>query len=310
MTPSDRRLVLVVGPPRSGTTAVGEVLGTAPHTATLHEPTNFHTGDRRVRRYFDFLSDGGEELATLRAIEADVKALRLRLKTGAFPNEAPHRQLLKRLIGGRTTWSLWKARLTPALQTIVWKDPFMTFSLQQLQCFRQAPVVACYRPPEAVAASFKRLNWRWSATEIAAALGRDSFETAGDQRDAAFRGADFWALAYTELLEQARSGRYLRFLDLDDVVADPVGTYRRVFAFCGLEWTDRVERRLTAAFGGTESKADAVPRAGQTHVKDRDLGAVNTYWSKVLSATEIDYIRARTQPLVAQIQQERPEIFL
>ena len=59
MTTKD--LILVTGMPRSGTTAVGEVLSTAAGTAVLHEPLNYLVGLSDVPHYFAF-PGGGEVL--------------------------------------------------------------------------------------------------------------------------------------------------------------------------------------------------------------------------------------------------------
>lgn len=48
-----RTLILVTGPPRSGTTAVGSAIAKSKDCVSLHEPMNKHTGDKCINRYFE-----------------------------------------------------------------------------------------------------------------------------------------------------------------------------------------------------------------------------------------------------------------
>ena len=51
--PHERRLILVTGVPRSGTTAVGQMLSLAAGAGALHEPFNYHSGLRHIANYFE-----------------------------------------------------------------------------------------------------------------------------------------------------------------------------------------------------------------------------------------------------------------
>ena len=169
-----RRLVLVTGTPRSGTTPVGDVLAAARRTRTLYEPLNRHVGDRRVRRYFEVPGTGGFMDATVDGLVDDVRRLRLRLRPGLFPEDRGPRRLAKRLTGSRARMTYRLARLPPRPRTLVWKDPFAAFLAEDVARRHDVPVVVTLRPPEAVAASFKRLGWAFDVHDLLGRLDADA----------------------------------------------------------------------------------------------------------------------------------------
>lgn len=283
-----RRLILVTGTPRSGTTPVGDTLARAHGTRTLYEPLNFHVGDRRVTRYFEvpgpaFPPERVDEIV------ADIRRLRLRLRPGVFPSDPPLRRLLKRVTGSQTLMTYRKARLDPSLRTIVWKDPFAAFVAADVAARHHVPVLVTVRPPEAVAASFKRLGWGFDVEGIVTAMGsggdryRDQLQGL-DLTDSTHNGIAIWHLVNAVLLEAAGRTPGIRFVDMDRVVAEPRASYRSMYDDLGLEWTARTDRRLRET---AEPAGPAVPAGNRAHVGRRDTSSVNSYWPEVLTEAEV-----------------------
>lgn len=296
---SARRLILVTGTPRSGTTPIGDALAAAPRTRTLYEPLNFHVGDRRVRRYFEIPGAGGFAEADADELVRDIGRLRLRLRPGLFPEDRGLRRAVKRFTGSRTTSTYRAARLDARARTIVWKDPFAAFLAARVAAVHAIPVIATFRPPHAVAASFKRLGWRFDVDDLVSRLAAtgfqpDQLEAEWDLSQPAINAAALWRLVNAELLRAAQERPAVCLVDMDAVVADRDGVIRRLYARLGLQWTSRTEAHLDRSAKG---EGPAAPQTTRAHGGRRDPAAVNRYWVDVLTAEEADAVSRITDGL-------------
>ena len=299
-----RRVILVTGTPRSGTTPVGDALAAAPGVRTLYEPLNFHVGDRRVQRYFEVPGAAGFSVAAADELIRDVARPRLQLRPGIFPDDRGLRRAVKHLTGSRTLSTYRLARVDPRATTLVWKDPFAAFLADRVAAGHAIPVVATYRPAPAVAASFKRLGWSFDVVDLAqrlAAAGRPAgFDVAGlDLAVPAINGAVVWRLVNDALLQAARRNPDVVLLDMDAFVADRTGVLAGLCRRLDLTWTPAVDRHLqrSAAAGGP-----AAPATARAHGGRRDASAVNRYWVDVLTADEARAVERITGETAARLQ--------
>ena len=288
------RMVLVTGPPRSGTTAVGDVLSCGPGWVSLHEPMNFHTGARRITRYFEVPGTSSLSEADFDELVEEIARCRLRLKSGTFPGEPKWRRALKRVVGGRTVVSQRRARLSPGRGGVVWKDPFATFAVDHLLHREDLRVVVCYRSARELAASFKRVGWAFSYADVqeridpglhVSAFGIDDPSTLSHAQ----RGALFWAQSYTYLLHQANRSDRVRFLDISRVVQDPEGSYRRLCDFCGIEYGQQVAKSIDRLYRSFPTGHRSPANSHKTHLRHRDPSVIGSYWSEVLTPDEIAF---------------------
>ncbi len=289
-----RDVVLVTGAPRSGTTVVGTKLGLATGAAALYEPMNGDSGDRAITRYFERPGHAGFEFATFDDLVARIAALDLHLKPGVFRHERGVRRLAKHLIGGQSRRSLRAARRSRQVQTVIWKDPIAALSARAAIERFDLPVVVTYRPPEAVVASFKRLNWSFGVSDMAEALGLETLDGGPLTHGLVDAAAALWSMLYGEILDLAR--RYpemVTLVDMERAIADPRGVYSSVFARLGLTLGPVAEAGLHAA----EQQRDATGQndlpSGHPHSKRRNLRAANHYWRQTLSGAEVARIRSR-----------------
>lgn len=297
------RLVIVTGPPRGGTTVVGEVLGYAPRTATLHEPMNADTGDRAIGHQFEVPGTDGISEADFAALVDRALHRRVDLRAGMFRGEPLWRRTIKAAVGSRAVISQRRAMLQGRIDTLVWKDPFAVFALDAIQ--QQVPgsvAVYCYRPPLALAASFKRMKWRADCRPIMARLGMDatlSLPPGADPLTPVASAALLWRMIFGGLADgqQAAGARVL--FDIDRALSDPVGAYGWLYAQCGMPFADKARARIAERYrprgGGAE------PTKGTAHVRNRDVASVNSYWRSVLDEAEIDLVRGLCDPLEARI---------
>lgn len=288
----NKRLILVTGVPRSGTTAVGDVLGTAPGAAVLHEPLNYLVGLRDVPHYFVVPGGGEVSQSTLDHWVAGMQALRLRYKPGLFPKEKGLRRLAKRIAGGRAVNSYRRCLLTPGIDTLIWKDPFAVLAARDLHERHQIPVVVMLRNPWAVAASFKRMRWAFDLDEITSRLATAGKQIATpnpaawqNRNEPVANAALLWFIIYNSVRDQlAPNGAFIG-LSLDELIQDPVTVYAELFSRLDLHWTASVESGVVKRYQGKQSEPSA-PEGEKAHDRRRNLTSINEYWRKLLDADE------------------------
>lgn len=305
--PDTRRLLVVTGSPRSGTTAVGDTLALAPDVMSLYEPLNATVGDRRVSHYFEVPGSPSFPAEAAQRFAEDLMQLRLRLRPGIFKRDPGWRKAVKLFTGSRALASYRKARLAPA-PTLIWKDPFAIFWLKQLSGdVADFAAVVTHRPPLAVAASFARLRWRF---DLASLLER--LEAAGeflppeavrfvrehDMRNPALNGAATWAIVYGWYLHADVPDSTL--VDAKDLTSVP-DAYRQLYERVGLPFTPEVERRI-AEEQQRQASAKGADFGRRAHTKHRNLANMNSYYTGVLSEEEQEQIRDGLGALADQVR--------
>ncbi|MBL8666319.1 MAG: hypothetical protein JNM48_02520 [Rhodospirillales bacterium] len=295
------RLLLITGAPRSGTTAVGYNLALPRSAGLLYEPFNYRSGLREIDRPFEMPGAFGFTEAKLDAIVERIGKLDLQIKTGRRPEDTPMKSIAKTFIGSRSNLSYLLCRLNPLLQTIVWKDPMAVFASRDVAVRHGITTVATVRPPNAVAASYKRLNWQPDVDGLIAAFREKGWTADIPQIDAAAArtpavlGAMIWTMVYNRLMVWANETDLLHLINVQDVVDDPIGTYRDLYSLCELPWSERVERAIAASYA---AKATAKKKAGietlpqVAHVRNRDLSRINEYGKQLLTGDEKEIVAA------------------
>lgn len=296
MAPPSRvaRVILVTGSPRSGTTAVGRALAMGGTSCTLHEPFNYHVGLRAVERYFEIPGTAGFTVEELARRVDGIRDLRLRFRSGVFPEDRGIRRLLKSIIGGRSRASYRMCKLQRGLETIVWKDPFASFCADVLSDAHGIPVVVTVRNPWAVAASFKRMDWRFDVADITgraaeAGLIQPAGDGAhrGDLDDPIINAAILWDAVYVALVGHS-AGRAIYLVNLDDILEDPLQAYQSLYAKLDLPWTEEVAKKISEMYASRSDRT--LPREKRAHDQKRDLRTINLYWQELLGEEEADVV--------------------
>lgn len=287
-----KRLILVTGMPRSGTTAVGDVLALAARAGFLHEPLNYLVGLSDVPHYFAFPGGGEITTASFDRWVNDIQALRLRYKPGIFPRDTGSRRLLKRMLGGRAVNSYRRCVLTPGLDTLIWKDPFASLAACYLHESHGLPIVVTLRNPWAVAASFKRMRWAFDLDEIISRIHSADIEKCPfdnkewiRRNEPVVNAALLWFTIYSNLENLLTQEGGLIGLSLDELIQKPLAVYTALFDRLDLPWTDSISREVETRYQGKRSKPKA-PSGERAHDRDRDLAAMNQYWRTLLDTEE------------------------
>ena len=290
------RIVLVTGCPRSGTTAVGANMALAPGARYLYEPFNYDAGMTVITRFFEVPGTESLSMESFDRCVDNIRALRLRLKPGLFKEDRGLRRWVKSVIGGRNRLTYLACRLDWRLQTLIWKDPIAVFAAKAAAERHGIPVLVTTRAPVAVAASLKRMGWAYRLADLnrrlsSLGLGGDAIVAKYEDQleHPAINGAILWRLAYANVLAWSRESPLIRLVDVQDVIDQPIATYRGLFGLHGLRWSAAVETRLARRYG-KKSNADAAPPAElpqRAHVTKRDLSKINVYGKKLLTEDEI-----------------------
>ncbi len=287
-----KRLILVTGMPRSGTTAVGEVLATAAGAGVLHEPLNYLVGLNDVPHYFAFPGGGEVTVASFDRWVADIRALQLSYKPGIFPRERGLRRLVKKMLGGRALNSYRRCRWTPGLDTLIWKDPFASLAARHLHEVHGIPVVVTLRNPWAVAASFKRMGWAFDLDEILTRMQSSTQEKFPFEKQIWIRrnepvvnAALLWFVIYNSLQSLLTLEGGLIGLSLDELIQRPTTVYAALFDRLGLSWTQTVRQGVVDRYQGKRG-GPQVPTGERAHDRKRDLASMNQYWRNLLDANE------------------------
>lgn len=296
-----RRVILVTGIPRCGSTAVGQMLSLARHAGALHEPFNYHSGLQQINSYFEIPGTPSFAFQVFDQIMCGIKRLDLAFKLGVFPTDEGLRRIVKSIIGGRPLNSYRYLRFCPAVKTIIWKDPAACFTADYVSRHHDVDVLAILRNPWAVAASFKRMEWAFDLDDISARLGQIGIQTCNTLpsnneqiHNSVISAAVLWSTIYSNLLKWAEMNPKLHVVNLDEIVRNPVLAYANIFQLLNLEWTERVSGKI-ATFYKTRFHS-IEPKKKKAHDQHRDLRKVNDYWPQVLSKLESEFVSSLAAP--------------
>lgn len=293
-----RRIILVSGAPRSGTTPVGNLLSRCEDTVSIYEPLG-PTGLARVKTRFPVVGDMFSKMELEELID-DLAAFRF----GALKPQTRHSgqvSLFTRLFGSRTLHSVRLARLQPWSRTIIWKDPHAILLVPDLLDANVDTVIAV-RTPQAHAASYKRLGWYSKAAEVyprwAARFGRCSIcEMSFDRTvDAVESAALLWRMSYLPLIRTEAINK-VHLITSADLETDERAAYGRLIKTLALVATPGVEQMLSKARRDTAA-ANMQRRA---HDWTRSVSSVNNYWREVLTKDDIDKVDRITSDLVPRL---------
>jgi hypothetical protein len=113
-------------------------------------------------------------------------------------------------------------------------------------------------------------------------------------------GVVLWHVIYSALHGWAKSNQKIRFVNLDDVVRDPLKTYEKLYHLFGLIWNEPVTKKIARYYNNNSERA--TPKAGKAHDRGRNVSAVNKYWRDYLTAQEKDFVNEVTEAQWSEFQ--------
>ena len=282
--------ILVVGVPRSGTTWVAEVLGTAARTALVQEPDNPDANPLaapvRARRGLHPIiapTDAAPDYAALWAPAFEggwLTAHSLQRASRALARVPPRPlALLMRSLGVATLPARRRA------DSVVVKTVLATFSIDWLTARYRPRVVIVERDPLNVVASWLALGIPLGNLDQDPQV-RTIVDSAGlPPPSPAYSPAEraAWCAALLMTVQRHNTAAHPEWLVVrhDQLAADPHEGYRRMFESLRLTWTAASERSL-----------DASDRPGDSYQTKRVRSELPEAWRRRLSDEDAHRVRA------------------
>lgn len=262
--------IFVTGMIRSGTTFAGKILTLPIEVDYIHEP--FNGGYR--------LSDGqpfspryvrpephGAQARQYRNHLAPLFDYEFGLNTTHHPDDSWTRKIVKALFGSRGPLHLKWAKLNLFHRASVIKDPVGKLATSFLhETFDVQPVILI-RHPASLAASLKRVGWFPEMKDFTQQpeLVEDYFADEPEflQRDWPTRLLEsmaHWRAAYKVLLTQADSYADWEVLTHEELSAEPISVFKRLYQALDLPWSSRIVRSIRKL---TNTRDSAEARGGQ-----------------------------------------------
>lgn len=299
-----RKIIVVTGPPRSGTTPVGDIIAHMPGAVSIYEPWG-PTGDLRMNtEEFPIVGAGSLKQDMFVTWLEHLSRLKLQLGQQSRPSHkkaSPLRQLLLKVGGSRSLHSYRLARLRPFADTIIWKDPHAFLSLPALLDQGLSTVVTL-RSPFAGAASYKRMGWvtdlepiytRYKARYGADLILEDSMKTPPCPVCSA---ASVWRMGAL-LIQKHQHSPHLFLVRSTDLETNETGVYDALFVWLGVE----AEKPITY-LAEQQSKRSAGKKApNATHDWTRSLTQTNQYWKEALTPEEVEVVSTLAGDLAQEL---------
>ncbi|XVQ84973.1 sulfotransferase domain-containing protein [Microbispora siamensis] len=295
--------VLVTGLPRSGTSWVGRMLTASGRLVYVNEPLNPQRPpgrspgvlDASVTHRFQYIC-ADNETPWLAAFSRTV-ALRYNWWAEIRRNHGPGD--LARMAKYGTAFTVGRL----LARRVLLDDPFALLSAEWFAGRLGCRVVVVVRDPVSFAGSWRRLGWRVDVRELldqplllrdhpyVAELG----PFAGD-RDVVTGAAMVWKVArqVTDTVAPRTPG--IRVVRYEDLCAAPLDGFRDLYDWCGLPWTGRAARRITAAC--TSSRSGSRPAFAWTGLSRTAYRPMDS--RQVLTASSLPHAdAARVQALTS-----------
>lgn len=287
--------IVIAGLPRSGTTYVGKILDLHPDVRMVLEPMNEEFGLRAVPGQFPYVGDGssreGQQAAALLAQMVELRGgwTRFRMSRGKARN--PLQKAAKVLVGSRTSWdwrldALGEAVGRPRVPVQLFKDPFVTFSLDHLANHHHLRSVCLVRHPGAYYYSFSTQPWEHGSDRIPSI--EELRDDLGGIEDALWTAARSDKLAYCALLWKLMARYISRCPSLvmpvrhEDLSADVETEMARICEHFELEFTASMKEFVQSSSTGSK----VAPEYLQVRSFDRDSSKVADYWRGKLSSAD------------------------
>jgi hypothetical protein len=294
--------ILVTGSQRSGTTWVGHMIARSPSVAYIHEP--FNMGHRpgicgaQFGYWFPYLCD--ENGSSYHDALTDCIGFKYQ-----FSKELKAIRSLKdafRLMRDSSRFGLHRMRKSRALL----KDPGAIFSAGWLAKTFDMDVIVMIRHPAAFVGSLKKAYWPFSFRHFLEQsllmehhLGGfkaeiEHFVQEGRDSDLVGQGILMWRMFSHVILKYKETHPAWLFIRHEDLSADPVAGFAKIFERLSLDYSQKVQD-VIRAFSNPTNPSEQLN--GDPMYLKRDSRSNIWNWKKRLTADEIDRIRENTSDI-------------
>ncbi len=301
----NKRLVLVTGAPRSGTTPIGHYIAKGLKSNSIYEPLG-PTGDVRFHDEFPIVDTGSLTKKIFNSFIDDINNLKLTLKPQHRPTHTLkplHVKLLLKLTGSRTLHTLRLAKLKFWNNKLVWKDPHAIMTIPDILS-KNIDVVVTLRPPLAQASSYKRLNWRTDIKPIYARYkeryGEDKLiepylEKIEQWAPSVLSAAIVWRMAYSLVIKNLNHPN-LHIISATSLEQNEVSTYRNLFEKLDIPF-QKTHKLLKKKDKGKNRDPKSI------HDFTRSIKHTNNTWKESLTTEEIETVNHLTADIFSELSE-------
>lgn len=212
---------------------------------------------------------------------------------------------------GRYGHRQWAAAL-PWTRIVV-KDPFALLSLPGLYAATSMLPVLVYRHPGAVLSSYRRMGWSPDLAEVEAALPEPLFADAHEHdvhADPVAALAWFWATLNQVALADSRAVPGALVVSHTELASGGTAAMQRLYAACGLGWSDRIEAAVrTAGSGEGRTPKARVNAKGKTlHELGRSSTVVAEAWRAKVDPEDLNTVDEIAGPTFAALESARIDL--
>jgi Sulfotransferase family len=278
----DRKPILIVGLPRSGTTWIASILNTACGIKYFHEPFNTFNvpeADRHADKY-------------LRASDRDREFKGYCQKTFAGKNESE-------FVNHKLSNFYQKYRWFPG--RVMVKDVRCHMALDWIDRHISPTIVIVIRHPCAVASSLFRLYGEGVGERlIQRILDRPkliedyltSFQDLFDQAQGFWQKFGLvWGATYHMIQQQQKQHPNWIFVQHESLCLNPEQEYRKLFDRLNLQWTIQTDRLLNRSI---------TQDSGHPYIPERIAAQEHSKWKNQVSPLQIEQVRKFVQPFKIQ----------
>jgi hypothetical protein len=295
-----RAPILVTGSHRSGTGWVSDMLSATPlpRIGTIWEPFNLRArrGVRQApfRYWFTYVTERNESefRAPLQRMLDWRYSMAAEIPTVRSPKD------LGRMV--RDAWVTSSNRRADAVPLS--KDPIAVFSAEWMSDTFGMDTLVLIRHPAAFCFSIVKQGW-WHPFDHFTAQPEMMHDLFADRADEIERFARtpqplldqailLWVLIHEHIARMRARRHEWRFVRLEDLSREPVGSFRDLYRWLDLTWTEEVER---AVIRSSSSDNPAVTDRASSRV--RDSKAAISAWKDRLTPDDQALIKERTEPV-------------
>jgi hypothetical protein len=306
--------LLVTGLPRSGTSWTGKMLEAGGQVVYVNEPMSLSRPpggspgvlDAPVRHRFQYVDPADDEV--WRAAFTDTLRLRFRPLRELGAVRTPYQ--LARGARYAAVFAMGSMRGRRAMLD----DPNALFSAPWLTEVMGVRTVFVVRDPVGLIGSWRQLGWSPHLDALLAqpALVRDHLEPMADEIAAALGGGDWleqmcclWNVGNRFVDAARRSSDAVCVRRYEDLASEPMAQYESLYAWCGLDWSDRARDAVREATSAPQDHARAFSwslRGGlsRTAFRRMDSRASVNRTDGRLAPDEVEQVRAATSEVLAR----------
>lgn len=288
----DKKLILVTGSHRSGTTFVSKILSSSIETGFISEPLNKEIGLTGINHWFPYVPSENPERSLYKELVDS-----LYKKTPMFV-DIKKEKILKKIvfnaIGNVNNLYFKHAMYNPLVKKVVIKDPIGCFTSEYLHKNYMETTVVLWKHPAAFVLSLKRVGWSFDFNELFSQdlLLKNYLRKLPSlnkimESDSIEKAAYLWKAIYLPLSLYVKRNKNMHFYRIEDVGKYPIEIFKDICEKVDIPFGKRIRRAIIV---NTEADKIVSGKDAGIHIIRRDSRKSLNQWRDYLTDREKEKI--------------------